>query len=198
MDFLWRANVARLVTIMRPERVLDLATGSGDLALAIQKCCPSAMVVGADFCFPMLEQARLKSTPILVQADALNLPFADASFDVVTVAFGLRNMASWDGALREMSRVLRDGGLVVVLDFSMPTNPLFSKLYRLYLHRILPHLAGFVTGQSDAYAYLGESIEAFPRGEAMVSLINSCGFSCEAPLPFCGGIVSLYAARRED
>ena len=196
LDFLWRSRVSRMVAASGPSRVLDLATGSGDLALAIRKACPSAQVVAADFCLPMLEEAEKKSVPFLIQADALALPFVDGSFDAVTVAFGLRNMASWEKALAEMNRVLRTGGLLVVLDFSLPPRGPFREIYRLYLHHVLPRIAGWTTGRAEAYEYLGESIEAFPRDSHMVALIESCGFQCESPKKMCFGVVSLYAARK--
>ena len=194
LDFLWRRRVSLLVAASRPSRVLDLATGSGDLAISLQKACPSAQVVGADFCLPMLEEARRKMVPRLVQADGLALPFRDATFDAVTVAFGLRNMASWEMALSEMHRVLRPGGLLVVLDFSLPPRGPLREIYRAYLHHVLPRIAGWTTGHAEAYKYLGESIEAFPRGSGMSALIESRGFHCELPLKMCFGVVSLYAA----
>lgn len=196
MDFLWRSRVARLVASRNPNCVLDLATGSGDLARAIRRELPDTPVVGADFCLPMLAEADRKGVPLLVQADALALPFANAVFDVVTVAFGLRNMAAWDVALREMARVLRPGGALFVLDFSLPEQPMLRSFYRLYLHHVLPKVAGWTTGRPEAYEYLGESIEAFPRGGRMTSLIDSCGFQTERPQPLCFGIVALYSAER--
>ncbi|MEI6279683.1 MAG: ubiquinone/menaquinone biosynthesis methyltransferase [Verrucomicrobiae bacterium] len=198
LDFFWRAHVARLVAATRPARILDLATGSGDLAIEMRKACPSALVVGADFCLPMLEEARRKRVPLLVQADALELPFADGSFDAVTVAFGLRNMASWEKALREMTRVLRPGGLLAVLDFSLPPSGPLRTAYRLYLHHLLPKIAGWTTGRADAYEYLGESIEKFPRGGGMVALINACGAEARRPRPMCLGVVTLYTAIKND
>jgi len=197
LDFLWRDRVARLAAAARPQRILDLATGSGDLAIALQKACPSSLVVGADFCLPMLEVARRKNVPDLVLADALALPFAEGTFDAVTVAFGLRNMASWEMALREMARVLRPGGLLAVLDFSMPSCGPVRAAYRLYLHHLLPMVAGRTTGRPDAYKYLGESIERFPCGSEMASLISSCGFAAGRPRPMCLGVVTLYAAVKE-
>ncbi len=142
MDFLWRAKAARIVQADKPVRILDLATGSGDLARALWKASPQAVVIGADFCVPMLEVARRKRVPLLVQADGLRLPFRDGIFGALTVAFGLRNMASWDDALREMSRVLRSGGLLLVMDFSLPEFAPVRKLYRLYLHQVLPRFRG--------------------------------------------------------
>jgi demethylmenaquinone methyltransferase/2-methoxy-6-polyprenyl-1,4-benzoquinol methylase len=195
LDFLWRRRAARIVQKWAPPRVLDLATGSGDLALALAKRMPDAEIVGADFCLPMLQEAQRKGVKHLVQADALNLPFASESFDAITIAFGLRNMESWERALREMARVLRPGGHVLVLDFSVPRPPLRG-LYRFYLHRVLPRVAGVVTGDKSAYEYLGASIEEFPQGEKMCALIESAGFRSAKCEPLTGGIVSLYTAER--
>jgi len=198
MDFVWRDRVSRLVASHRPSRVLDLATGSGDLAIALQKACPHAQIVGADFCLPMLEEARRKNIPFLVQADGLALPFGEGTFDAVTVAFGLRNMASWEKALSEMHRVLRAGGLLVVLDFSLPPRGFLRTLYRFYLHRILPRIAGWATGRAEAYEYLGESIEKFPRGTGMEKLVAAAGFEGLPSRPMCFGIVTLYSAVKKD
>lgn len=195
LDFLWRRRAARIVSGWAPRRILDLATGSGDLALAMERAVPGARIVGADFCLPILRMAAAKHCRNLVVADGTRLPFADGAFDTVTVAFGLRNMSSWPQALREMSRVLAPGGHVLVLDFSMPRPPL-APLYRLYLHRILPLLAGAITGQRAGYKYLGESIEAFPSGDAMCSLICAHGFAKAETKPLAAGIVSIYTARK--
>ena len=195
LDFSWRRLAGDLVLQWQPERVLDVATGSGDLAQTIRRRCPRATVVGADFCQPMLLAAAGKGLPLLVAADALCLPFADGAFDAVTVAFGLRNMESWPGALREMGRVLRPGGHLLVLDFSVPPAPL-RWIYRPYLHYVLPTLAAFLTGEKAAYEYLGDSIEKFPQGAPMCDLIETAGFSSARCLPLSGGIVSLYTAER--
>lgn len=195
LDAWWRRRAATIVRGWAPRRVLDVATGSGDLARAIERACPQAQVVGADFSPQMLAVACDLGSENLVQADALAMPFGDAEFDVLTVAFGLRNMASWDGALREMHRVVRPGGHLLVLDFSLPRGPLRA-LYRPYLHHVLPRLAGWLTGEPDAYRYLGASIEAFPSGESLCALLESCGF-CDARCePLSGGIVSLYTAAK--
>jgi demethylmenaquinone methyltransferase/2-methoxy-6-polyprenyl-1,4-benzoquinol methylase len=195
LDFFWRRRAARLIQKWRPNRILDIATGSGDLALTLRAACPDALVVGADFCFPMLQVAQRKGVPHLVTADGLALPFAEGVFDVVTVAFGLRNMASWPGALREMLRVLRPGGHVLVLDFSLPRPPLLW-LYRPYLHHILPRIAALLTREKAAYEYLGESIEKFPSGSAMCALLVEAGFGQTVCEPLSGGIVSLYTASK--
>lgn len=196
-DFLWRAKAARLVAARKPSRILDLATGSGDLARTLKAACPNAIVVGADFCLPMLEVARGKNVPNLVQADGLQLPVQSEAVDALTVAFGLRNMASWETALREMARVLRPGGLVLVMDFSMPEWEPFKSIYRLYLHNVLPRIAALVTGNKEAYDYLGDSIESFPRGGKMLSLIESCGFAEARQVKLFFGIASIYTARRK-
>ena len=193
LDFFWRRRAARIVQSWQPTRILDLATGSGDVALTLRRYCPQAHIVGADFCVPMLREAVRKGAVPVVAADGLALPFAPATFDVVTVAFGLRNMASWPGALCEMRRVLRPGGHVLILDFSVPPPPLRG-VYRFYLHRILPGIAGWLTGERGAYEYLGESIERFPAGQAMCALLESAGFAEPNAQPLSGGIVSLYTA----
>lgn len=198
VDFLWRAQAARLVAATQPKRVLDLATGSGDLARTLRSACPGVQIVGADFCLPMLEVAHEKKIPSLVQADGLRLPFRDSIFDALTVAFGLRNMASWESALREMNRVLRPGGLLLVMDFSLPEFAPFRSVYRAYLHHGLPRLAAFVTGNREAYEYLGESIESFPRGAGMLSLIGSCGYTEARRKLLLNGIASIYTARKKS
>ena len=195
LDFFWRVRSVRMVARWEPHAVLDLATGSGDLALALQKALPRAHVVGADFCLPMLQIAARKGLRPLVAADGTKLPFTAGSFDAVTVAFGLRNMESWPAALREMSRVLRPGGRLLLLDFSLP-HPPFAALYRFYLHRVLPVFAGFITGQRAGYEYLGESIEAFPSGEAMCRLMTENNFHNAQALPLAAGIVTIYTAQK--
>jgi demethylmenaquinone methyltransferase/2-methoxy-6-polyprenyl-1,4-benzoquinol methylase len=195
MDILWRKRAGERVAGWQPESVLDLATGSGDLALSLSKRCPGATIIGSDFCHPMLLEAKRKGLKTLVTADALSLPFPSSTFDAATVAFGLRNMESYPRAIAEMGRVVRSGGHLLVLDFSLPTG-LLREPYRYYLHHVLPVIAGFVTGEKAAYAYLGESIEQFPSGEEMTSLINANGFHNARSEPLTFGIVSLYTAER--
>ena len=195
IDVLWRRRVARLVAGTSPRRVLDLATGSGDLAEAVSRACGEDVeVIGADFCAPMLAHARRRGLPHLVVADGMCLPFEDEAFDALTIGYGLRNMESWPGALTEMRRVLRPGGRLVILDFSLPGLALIRGPYRLYLHRVLPTLGGWLTGNRQAYAYLGQSIERFPAGEAMAGLIEEAGFDEVEAMPLWGGISSIYVA----
>ena len=194
-DFLWRRRAAKIVASWQPRDVLDLATGSGDLALAIQRRLPHARIVAADFSPDMIEIARKKGVANTIVADALQLPFADSTFDCVTVAFGLRNMADWDRALSEIARVLRDRGHLLILDFSLPAGVL-RPAYRFYLHRCLPLLASIVTGQKAAYDYLGGSIEKFPSGPAMLELIERNGFRDAAAETLTGGIATIYTAEK--
>lgn len=192
-DIMWRARVVQMVAEWKPRNLLDIATGTGDLALAIKRALPEIDVLGTDFCRPMLDVAVRRGLTNVLEADAMNLPLPDASFDAATVAFGLRNMADYEKALREFRRVLRPGGHLLVLDFSMPENILAAP-YRLYLHHVLPRIAGWVTGNSGAYDYLGDSIEAFPRGAEFCQLMERCGYSAPGCLPLCMGIASIYTA----
>lgn len=192
-DVLWRQRVVQRVAEWKPRRLLDIATGTGDLALAVSRALPEVEVLGTDFCRPMLDVAVRRGLTNVLEADALHLPLPDASFDAATVAFGLRNMADYAAALREFRRVLRPGGHLLVLDFSMPEG-IFAGPYRLYLHRVLPKIAGWVTGNSGAYDYLGESIEAFPRGAQFCRLMQTCGYTGATSLPLCMGIASIYTA----
>ena len=195
LDYGWRSRIARLVAQPRPQLVLDLATGSGDLALTLAKFCPQAKVVAADFCLPMLRQAQGKNVANLLAADGTRMPFAAETFDAVTVAFGLRNMSSYPFAIREFLRVLRPGGELYILDFSMPQNFLRAP-YRLYLKKVLPQIAGWLTRERDAYAYLGESVEAFPSGHQMLNLLCEEGGINPSCRELAGGIVSLYRATK--
>ncbi|GEP45577.1 ubiquinone/menaquinone biosynthesis methyltransferase [Brevifollis gellanilyticus] len=196
IDVLWRKKTAGLVAARKPSRILDLATGSGDLATTVQQACPNAKVLGGDFSVPMMREAQKGGLRALVAADGMNLPFQDASFDVLTVAFGLRNMASWPEALKEMRRVLKPGGTLFVLDFSIPTLPLIRPAYLFYLKRIMPRIAGWITGQRASYEYLCSSIERFPSGRDMESLMTSCDFSRVTSHRLTMGIASLYEAEK--
>jgi demethylmenaquinone methyltransferase/2-methoxy-6-polyprenyl-1,4-benzoquinol methylase len=196
IDFYWRRRAAEIVAGWRPHRIADLATGTGDLALALQKKLPDAEIVGVDFLPEMLDLARRKGVRQIVLADAMNLPFGDASFDCVTIAFGLRNLENWGAALIEMARALRTSGRLLVLEFSLPTTPILRAIYRFYLHRCLPLLGSFLTGKKTAYDYLGDSIEEFPGGNAMCELMAANGFTHTTFEPLTGGIVTIYTAQK--
>ena len=196
IDFYWRKRAVDVVASWRPIKIVDLATGTGDLALALQKKLPHAEVTGVDFLPEMLKLARQKGVRHTILADAMKLPLADASFDCVTIAFGLRNMENWRDALVEMSRVLRRNGHLLVLEFSLPKGPIVRSTYRFYLHRCLPLLGSFLTGKKSAYDYLGNSIEQFPSGDAMIDLIEASGFGNATLQPLSCGIVTIYTAQK--
>ena len=198
IDILWRRKTARIVASWKPEKILDVASGTGDLALEISRRCPEAEITASDFCPEMLEIARQRGLEHTVVADALSMPFPADSFDALTVAFGLRNMADYPAALSDMHRVLRPGGPILILDFSLPTGILRAP-YRFYLHRVLPLAAGIVTGQRDAYQYLGATIELFPSGPAMCRLLEeSASFQHPAAIPLTTGIASIYTAQKPE
>lgn len=192
IDVLWRIKTGRLVAEAKPRMILDLATGSGDLARELQKRCPDAKVLGGDFSIPMMRESQSHDFHHLVAADGMNLPFLDGSFDALTVAFGLRNMASWPGALAEMSRVLKTHGRLYVLDFSLPTLPLIRPAYLFYLKNVMPRIAGWITGERAAYEYLCSSVERFPSGRVMEQMILETGFSSVKSHRLSLGIASLY------
>lgn len=196
VDFYWRARAAEIVDTWHPHTVADLATGTGDLARAMQKKMPYAEVTGVDFLPEMLELAQRKGVPRLVLADAMKLPFDDASFDCVTIAFGLRNLENCSAALTEMWRVLDPKGHLLVLEFSLPTTPILRAAYRFYLHHCLPSLGAFLTQKKSAYDYLGDSIEGFPSANAMCELMRESGYVSSRFELLTGGIVTIYTARK--
>ena len=196
IDFYWRARAADIVASWQPDRIADLATGTGDLALALQKKLPDAEITGVDFLPEMLELARHKGVQHVVLADAMRLPFADGSFDCVTIAFGLRNLENYSAALAEICRVLNTNGHLLVLEFSLPRMPILRAAYRFYLHRCLPLIGSCLTQRRSAYDYLGKSIEQFPSGNAMCELMREKGYDSPSFKRLTGGIVTIYTAAR--
>jgi ubiquinone/menaquinone biosynthesis methyltransferases len=204
IDQRWRKRLVRVVQTCRPQTVLDLATGSGDVAFALSRALPpESRITGMDFCQPMLDEAVAKqaSDPErgrnieFRQGDGLALPVGDEEFDAVTVAFGLRNMADRHRALSEMRRVLRPGGRVHVLEFSQPYR-WFRPFYTFYTRRILPAIAGKVTGDREAYEYLNASIEAYPDHSAMSEELRRAGFREVTVIRMTFGIVALHIGTR--
>lgn len=200
-DLWWRRRLMRAVRRAQPRTVLDLATGSGDVAFALARGLPrTTRITGMDFCQPMLDEAERKRAKLGGGAnldfrlgDGLALPLPDAAVDAVTVSFGLRNMADRNRALREMRRVLRPGGTLFVLEFSQPA-PWFRPVYYFYLRRILPRLAVWITGDRAAYDYLGGSIAQFPDREQLRAELLAAGFAAVRACGLTFGIVALHTA----
>jgi demethylmenaquinone methyltransferase/2-methoxy-6-polyprenyl-1,4-benzoquinol methylase len=194
IDRLWRARTVRRVRPILERsgaRVLDICCGTGDLTLALAREC-RAPVFGSDFCHPMLVAARGKGAAGLFEADALRLPLRDASLDLVTVAFGFRNLANYGAGLAEMRRVLRPNGMAAILEFSEPPNPVFAALYHFYSRRILPLIGGALSGSRDAYTYLPESVRKFPSPEELADQMRRGGFEEVRYERFTGGIATLH------
>jgi demethylmenaquinone methyltransferase/2-methoxy-6-polyprenyl-1,4-benzoquinol methylase len=196
-DFQWRRRAAEIVAHWRPDKLVDLATGTGDLALALQEKLPRGEIVGVDFSTEMLQLAKAKGVRQTVFADAMKLPFANSSFDCVTIAFGLRNLTNAEAALHEMARVLVTRGHLLVLEFSLPQLSILRTIYRFYLHRCMPVIGSFLTSKKSAYDYLGESIENFPSGNAMLGLMETAGFGDARAEPLTGGIVTIYTGEKQ-
>ena len=194
LDLYYRRQLIRAVHAQQPARALDLATGSGDVLLALQRNrAYTECAAGADFCLPMLQQARVKKAPNLLAGDAMRLPFPTASFDAITISFGLRNVADRLAGLREMRRVLRAGGRVYVLEFSHPP-PWMAPLYFWYMRHVMPKCAQFFTPERGAYEYLGDSIKAFLPQPALAEMMLKAGFASARWTNFTLGIVALHIA----
>jgi demethylmenaquinone methyltransferase/2-methoxy-6-polyprenyl-1,4-benzoquinol methylase len=203
IDVWWRHITVSRALPPLTGAILDVCTGTGDLALAYRaKCGADVRVVASDFCRPMLDRGIEKSAKTgaaieWVEADAMALPFPAAAFDLVTVAFGLRNIADTSRGLAEMARVCRPGGRLAILEFSLPRNPIIRNAYLWYFRRVLPFIGNTVArNRSDAYTYLNQSVEAFPSGEALASLVRAAGFDRVEMVPLTFGIATLSIATR--
>jgi len=200
IDRYWRAHTVRRVRPMLEQpgaRVLDICCGTGDMVLALSK---RNTVLGSDFCHPMLVIARDKiaerrAPAIVFESDALNLPVRDSSLDLLTVAFGFRNLANYEAGLAEMRRVLRPGGMAAILEFTTPPNALFGAVYHFYSRRILPWVGGLISGSQDAYRYLPESVRKFPSAPELTEKMKRAGFTDVNFEYLTGGIVALHLGR---
>ncbi len=210
-DWYWRWRTVRAVSPSGTEPILDVCTGTGDLALAYwKKARRRVPVVGTDFTHEMLTRARGKAEKAtakfpgaaglsFLEADTQRLPFFDNRFQIVSVAFGLRNVTDTERGLREMVRVCKPGGHVAVLEFSMPRNRLFGGLYRWYFRHVLPRLGQlFMRNSHAAYHYLPDSVSEFPQGEALTALMQACGLTDTSFRPLTFGIATLYVGRKPD
>ena len=203
IDKVWRRKTAKAVAKSQPKTILDLATGTADLANAVAKRNPQAHIVGMDISEKMLDigkekvmQRNLANQIELRLGDAAALPFGDNSFDAVTVAFGVRNFEDFDKGLSEISRVLKPGGQAVILEFSMPERFPVKQLYRFYFKRLLPFIGKLVSKDSSAYAYLPASVEWFPKPKAFLELLAQHGLIRGTVRPLTFGIATLYCAER--
>jgi demethylmenaquinone methyltransferase/2-methoxy-6-polyprenyl-1,4-benzoquinol methylase len=190
----WRERAADLAWLAPGGRALDVATGTGDLALELaRRVGPSGEIVGSDFSEGMLARAREKSSGVRwEQANALALPYADDSFDAATVGFGARNFSDLERGLREMARVVRPGGRVVVLEITTPTRPPLSTFFSLWFDRIVP-LLGRVTGEDQAYTYLPSSVKRFPDPQALGAILDGAGLRDVRWILTAGGIIALHS-----
>jgi demethylmenaquinone methyltransferase / 2-methoxy-6-polyprenyl-1,4-benzoquinol methylase len=216
IDKRWRARTAKLLRpILQCEGalVLDLCCGTGDLALAMRKVVATrvmgaAKIIAADFAHTMLVRARLKSARVpshsglpsnilpVVEADALRLPFADQTFDLVTTAFGFRNLANYEAGLLEIHRILKPGGTIAILEFTEPPDTLLGSLYRWYFRRVLPRIGAWLSGDADAYTYLPKSVSRFFQPAELSGLLTSTGYQSPTFRRWTLGTVALHTAHR--
>ena len=198
IDTRWRRRVVRKLQpqLRSDAKVLDVGCGTGDLSVELFEKT-AVQVTGIDFCRPMLELAQAKAPHLrFIEGDALRLPFSDAAFDCVTVAFALRNLASVEQGLAELNRVLKPGGMIAVLEFSQPTVPGIRQLVRFYYRRLLPWIGGLLSGLRSAYEYLPDSISRFPDQQTLASMMRAAGFAEVEFENLSGGIAALHTGRR--
>jgi demethylmenaquinone methyltransferase/2-methoxy-6-polyprenyl-1,4-benzoquinol methylase len=204
IDRRWRTRAIQSLRLTGRERVLDLCTGTGDLAIAAMRAHPpAARVVGVDFSGAMLRvgdtklrRDRLDDRVTMVQGDATRIPLADASVDAVTIGFGIRNVERMDAACAELYRVLTPGGRLAILEFAVPTLPVFSALYGWYVRRVLPLIGRALSKNDSAYAYLPASISAFATPDEFVKILRQAGFGTIFPIRLMLGSVILYTATK--
>jgi demethylmenaquinone methyltransferase/2-methoxy-6-polyprenyl-1,4-benzoquinol methylase len=198
IDKRWRRRVVNQLKSSLPTNahVLDVGCGTGDLSLELFENT-AAQVTGIDFCAPMLNLAKAKAPQVqFIEGDALRLPFAEASFDGLTIGFALRNLASVERGLSELARVLKPNGTVAILEFSRPVVPLFGQLVRLYYRYLLPWIGGIVSGSRDAYEYLPDSISKFPDQQMLATMMREAGFEDVRFDNLSGGIAAMHTGRR--
>lgn len=210
LDVWWRRIASRSLAERERRNVLDLCSGTGDLALALAK--RGARVTAADFCIPMVTRAEEKyrehsgkrsgrngaGRPLGLAGDALRLPFRDGEFSAVTVSFGIRNVADLDGALREIGRVVEPGGRVLILEFALPERQPVKGAYEFYFHNVLPWIGKLVSPRGSAYDYLPNSVADFPQRRGFTDRVAAAGFENESWRDLSGGTVCLYTALRSN
>jgi demethylmenaquinone methyltransferase / 2-methoxy-6-polyprenyl-1,4-benzoquinol methylase len=204
IDVYWRRRAIReLRGLLAGGAALDVATGTGDMAVLLARCFPQARITGVDISEGMLEVGRqklarlkLNSRITLRAGDSEALPFSDNQFDAITVAFGVRNFENLENGLREMRRVLKPGGRLVVLEFSQSRTPGISQLCKTYMRLIAPRIAGIAASNREAYQYLNDSVQAFPEGEQLIGILEECGFTDTRLRRLSLGICSVYTGEK--
>ena len=204
IDKVWRRKTAKAVSINAPKTILDLATGTADLAILLAKYNPKARIIGMDISEKMLEigkekvkRQHLENQIELRLGDASSLPFEDACFDAVTVAFGVRNFENSSHSLSEISRVTKSGGQICILEFSMPERFPIKQLYRLYFRHFLPRIGKWVSKDEHAYSYLPQSVERFPKPHVFLRMLNEKGMVNGTAKPLSFGIATLYTSTKK-
>lgn len=200
----WLKRVASVASCAPHESVIDVAGGTGDVAFELCRRCPPAAIELTDFTPQMLDVARdriekgaARGVPVRVaEADAMNLPYDDASFDVLTMAYGLRNFSDRTRAMREAARVLKPGGRAVILEFGTPSNPVWRAVYNVYLGNVVPFVGGVVCSDRSGFKYLARSIREFPRQDVVVEELRASGFESVEYRDCTGGIAAVYRARK--
>lgn len=203
IDRLWRRKVVAQVAECSPARILDVATGTGDLAIQLARAIPGAEITGVDLSEGMLdvgrkkvEDAGLAARITLEKADCLSLPFPDNNFDAITVAFGVRNFEHLEQGYAEMARVLRPGGRLVVLELSVPPSPVVRPFYNIYTRAVIPLMGRIVSADNSAYTYLPRSIAAMPQGDAMLRLMENASLSAPRLHRLTLGVATIYTAEK--
>lgn len=198
-DGVWRRSVVQAAQLKPGARILDVATGTGDMMLEALRQQPDALTVGSDFTFEMMQVGQNKTGTERIRwcaADALNLPFADESFDAVTSGFGVRNFIDRGAAFREQRRVLRRGGVVVCLEISKPPRNMLAPFFQMYFNRLVPIAGGIISGQSDAYTYLPQSVNEFLTPEELKNVMESAGLREVTYTRLMLGTVAIHVARK--
>lgn len=203
IDVSWRKKAIKQLKALQPQKVLDVATGTADVALMVHKMLQPQQVTGIDISDGMLEVGRKKVAKAglshiiqLENGDSENMRFTDAAFDAITVAFGVRNFENLEKGLAEMYRVLKPGGQVVILEFSKPRQLAFKGLYNLYMNIVAPGIGKLIAKNKDAYQYLNDSVQKFPEGQSFVDVLHQAGFNNTYYKPLTMGICTLYCGSK--